>query len=88
MWYNTGATKNTPMHSLEVIKSMNNRPAASHETETTRHCSYTKSAQGVVLHSAKQRSTCFLSGKVAEAFLSDAADRTPKQLDRLIESFF
>jgi hypothetical protein len=76
------------MHSLEVIKSMNNRPVAQHETETTRHCSYTKSAQGVVLHSAKQRSTVFLSGADATRFIGWAKNCTVSGLDRLIESYF
>ena len=79
------------MYPLETIQKMNEQaataPAA--ETETTRHCSFVRSSQGVVLHSAKQRSTVFLSGNDAAKFLRMAArNRTPLRRDKLIESYF
>lgn len=79
------------MYSLDTIKKLNAEAAtrAAAETETTRHCSYVKSLQGVVLHSAKQRSTCFLDGNEAARFLRMAArNRTPVRRDALIESYF
>lgn len=79
------------MYSLETIKKLNAEAAvrAASETETTRHCSYVKSAGGVVLHSAKRRSTLFLDGLIAARFLRMAArNRTPGRRDALIESYF
>jgi len=61
------------------------------ETETTRHCSYTGNAEkGIVLHSAKKRSTAFVSaGNRAETFLLlRRVCRTPASLDKLVESYF
>ncbi len=79
------------MYSIETIKKLNAEAAtrAAAETETTRHCSYVKSSQGVVLHSAKLRSTCFLDGNEAAKFLRlSARNRTPARRDALIESYF
>lgn len=79
------------MYSLETIQKLNAEAAvrAATETETTRHCSYVRSSQGVVLHSAKLRSTCFLDGNDAAKFLRMAArNRTPDRRDALIESYF
>lgn len=61
------------------------------ETETTRHCSYTGNPdKGIVLHSAKKRSTAFLSpGPRSETFLTlRRVCRSPESLDRLVESYF
>lgn len=79
------------MYSLDVIKSMNARAAQRRpvENEITRHCSFCQSSAGVVLHSAKRRSTGFLRGRAASAFvrrwnrLRSAAKR-----DQLVESYF
>lgn len=83
------------MHSLEGIRKMNDeeiaRRARQGETETTRNSSYAGNAdQGVVLHSAKQRSTMFVKpGAPAEKFLKswessgDLASR-----NKLVESYF
>lgn len=79
------------MYPLETIKSLNEQAATAPapETETTRHCSFVRSSQGIVLHSAKQRSTVFLSGNDAAKFLRMAArNRTPFRRDKLIESYF
>ena len=79
------------MYSLETIKKLNAEAAvrAAAETETTRHCSFVRSSQGVVLHSAKLRSTAFLDGNEAARFLRLAArNRTPGRRDALIESYF
>lgn len=79
------------MYSLETIKKLNAEAAtrAAAETETTRHCSFVRSAQGVVLHSAKQRSTLFIDGLIAARFLRmSARNRMPAARDRLIESYF
>ena len=79
------------MYSLDTIKSLNAKAATAPavETETTRHCSFVRSSQGVVLHSARQRSTVFLSGNDAAKFLRMAArNRSPARRDALIESYF
>lgn len=79
------------MYSIETIKKLNSEAAtrAAAETETTRHCSFVRSAQGVVLHSAKLRSTCFLDGNEAAKFLRMAArHRSGLRRDTLIESYF
>ena len=77
------------MYSLEQIKKMNAASITPVETETTRHCSFVRSSQGIVLHSAKLRSTCFLDGNEAAKFLRMAArNRTPERRDKLIESYF
>jgi hypothetical protein len=55
------------MMDLETLHKENDAAVAraerSAETETTRHCSFTGDRQqGVVLHSAKRRSTVYLPG--------------------------
>lgn len=83
------------MHSLEGIVAMNaaavrraKRSAA--ETETSRRCSFAGDAQnGVVLHSAKQRSTKFLSKASARIFLAEWFGTNSQTVrDRLVESYF
>lgn len=79
------------MYDLPTLARLNAARPMSSETETTRHCSYTGNVtRGIVLHSAKQRSTCFLSaGPRAELFRTlRLATSTPAQLDKLIESYF
>lgn len=79
----------SPMYDLATIHRIN-QPRAAVETETTRHCSYVASAKGVVLHSAKKRSTVFLSPDRARLFLTlvkvTRADSSGR--DRLIETYF
>jgi len=79
------------MYSLEQIKKLNAvaATAPAPENELSRHCSFVRSSQGIVLHSAKLRSTCFLDGNEAAKFLRMAArNRTPERRDKLIESYF
>ena len=79
------------MYSLDTLKKMNADAVtrATAETETTRHCSFVRSSQGVVLHSARQRSTVFLSGNDAAKFLRmSARNRTPARRDAIIEAYF
>lgn len=79
------------MYSIEQIKKMNAAAATTPapENETTRHCSFVRSSQGIVLHSAKLRSTVFIDGNEAAKFLRMAArNRTPERRDKLIESYF
>ena len=79
------------MYSLEQINKLNAAAVAAKpvESETSRHCSFVRSSQGVVLHSAKQRSTAFLDGNEAAKFLRMAArNRSPERRDKLIESYF
>ncbi len=75
-----------------------NRPRPVVETETTRHCSFAESSAGIVLHSAKQRSTVFLHHSLSAAFhkrlaLADG-NRSPSRgtraarRDAVIESYF
>ena len=84
------------MHSLEGITAMNaaavrkaKRGAA--ETETSRHCSFSGDRDaGVVLHSAKQRSTVFVSkGPAAACFLMQwHATNSAEVRDRIVETYF
>ena len=79
------------MYSLEQIKKLNAAAATAPapENELSRRCSFVRSSQGIVLHSAKLRSTCFLDGNEAAKFLRMAArNRTPERRDKLIESYF
>lgn len=77
------------MYSLDIIKSLNAKAAAPAEDNFSRLCSFTRSAQGVVLHSALKRSTAFLEGNEAAKFLRMAArNRTPARRNALIESYF
>lgn len=80
------------MHCLETLHRLNAKAAArpAAETETTRHCSYSgDEALGLVLHSAKQRSTCFLSGASATYFLTRwLVTNSVDVRDQLVESYF
>ena len=82
------------MHDLATLKVINQlaveRYKTATETETTRHCSYARGpAGGVVLHSAKQRSTAFLTATKARDFLvSWFATNSATKRDRLVESYF
>jgi hypothetical protein len=79
------------MFDLATIHRLNEQAATQRpfETETTRHCSICRSHAGVVLHSAKQRSTVFLSGSPAKRFLAKwKACRALSSRDHLVESFF
>lgn len=60
------------------------------ESETGRHSSFVGDAdRGVVLHSAKQRSTVFLNPERAKDFLAEVSGaKTPEQKDSAIESYF
>lgn len=79
------------MYSLNIIKKLNGAPLPKHESETTRHCSFAGSvSSGVVLHSAKKRSTVFLSaGKRSERFLVNwFSSNSATKHDALVESYF
>lgn len=85
------------MHSLEGIKRMNDEEVArqqrnSDETETTRASSYAGTPEsGIVLHSAKQRSTMFVkpgaSSKEFEKAWKAAGDNQEIK-NHLVESYF
>lgn len=80
------------MYCLEVIHSMNRRAASApkHETEWSRHCSYHQTKTGIVLHSAKLRSTAFLSnGPATKKFLVDwFGTNSATRRDQLVEAYF
>ena len=79
------------MYALHTITKINADAAKApkHETETTRHCSYCASRAGVVLHSARQRSTAFISGAQARKFQAGwLATNSTTVRDGLVESFF
>ncbi len=80
----------TKMYSLEIIRAINARPPVRTETETTRHCSFSGNAErGIVLHSARQRSTAFLSDFQARMFLLEWRHTAPgAKRDELIEAYF
>lgn len=75
------------MHCLEVIRSINNRASVPNAVQS-RDCSFCQSRTGVVLHSAKLRSTAFLAGPHAVRFLRSASRASRAKLNRLIESQF
>lgn len=61
------------------------------ESETSRHCSYSGDVEsGLVLHSAKQRSTVFLSNKATvRAFLAAwFGTNSAVSRDALVERYF
>jgi hypothetical protein len=61
------------------------------ERETTRHCSYAGDVQqGIVLHSAQQRSTQFIQpGEPSQRFLAAwNAAQTDNERDGLVEQYF
>lgn len=86
------------MYCLDVIHSQNSDAAlakrrALKQACLTRDCSHVDSRAGVVLHSAAQRSTVFLSGNSARTFRAAAlvAQRGPAgqpAYNRLVESYF
>lgn len=81
------------MYCLEVIRKINDRAeqAPASETETTRHCSYCGDIEsGLVLHSAKQRSTVFVpAGAESRVFLSAwFGTNSAEQRDALVENYF
>lgn len=79
------------MYSLNTLAKINARAATAPraETETTRHCSYCASRAGVVLHSARQRSTAFISGAQARKFQAGwLSTNSTTVRDGLVESFF
>jgi hypothetical protein len=83
------------MHSIEGIRSLNRKAAArakrvAAESETSRHCSYSGDVEnGVVLHSAKQRSTAFIEGGKARVFLAAwLGTNSAEAHNKLVESYF
>lgn len=83
------------MDSLENIIRKNSKAALKSaqrtaETETTRHCSYSGDPQkGIVLHSAKLRSTAFIRGLTAKQFLASwLGTNSADKRDALVESYF
>ncbi len=80
------------MHSLSGIRAMNEKAVrrAKAETETSRHCSFAGDTEsGVVLHSAKQRSTIFLAPRRAKLFLVRwFGTNSDEARDRIVESYF
>lgn len=83
------------MHSLEGIKKMNDEEVARQkrgaESETTRMSSHTGDADtGLVLHSAKNRSTIFVPpGKQSEQILKELGDaKTDQQKNTVIEAHY
>lgn len=85
------------MHSLSGIIALNNaairraKQKAQAESETDRRCSYCGDAeQGIVLHSAKQRSTVFVSaGAPSVKFLAKwHGTNSDEAHDALVESYF
>ena len=86
-------TKN--MHSFKGIKQTNDQAVARAkrniaESETSRHCSVNFRPDGVIIHSAKQRSTMFISsaGSVLFARAWKAAGKSVARRDALVESVF
>ena len=84
------------MHSIEGIRRINAKAVARYrkgqaETETSRHSSYTTTAEGdLILHSAKQRSTAFVSGKskVKQFMAKWLGTNSATAHDALVESYF
>jgi hypothetical protein len=81
------------MYSLPIIQRMNAKRAAAplRESETIRHCSIAgDSIDGIVLHSARTRSTAFLSGGAqANRFLGEwYGTNSVEARDKLVESYF
>lgn len=79
------------MYSLEIIKSAAfQTPRPPEPGTTTRRCSFHATRAGIILHSARHRSTLFLSAESPDhaATLRSLRRRGPDGRDRLIESFF
>jgi hypothetical protein len=86
-------TKN--MHGLSEIRRMNNKAVAAYkrgaaESETSRHCSYAGTPEdGIVLHSAKNRSCAFIQGRKAVKFMAEwLSSNSAEKHDSLVESYF
>lgn len=75
------------MYDLAVIRKINNRAIVPNAV-AKRDCSFVEARTGVVLHSAKLRSTAFLSGPHAHSFLQAARKASRTTLNRLIEAQF
>lgn len=84
------------MWDLQAIRIMNRRSALA-EDNFNRHCSYSGDPEhGIVLHSAKQRSTRHLAGNVVNPGNSPAgkflarwlASNSVEEHDHLVESYF
>jgi hypothetical protein len=83
--------QSTNMYSLNTIRQINASAASRpRETETTRLCSFIEQRDGsVILHSAKQRSTGWLSPKQAKAFhLEWRSTNSTDKRNQIIESYF
>lgn len=80
------------MYSLTTLHKINAKAAAKpkHENEWSRHCSFHQSKPGIVLHSAKLRSTAFLeAGPKAKRFLVEIQSTNSQvKKDSIIESYF
>lgn len=89
------------MYDINTLKGLNEAAYFRHrreqtgqrgptETETLRHCSFLQSKRGIVLHSAKRRSTLFLGGatNVKRFLLAYASKNSVDAQDKLIESYF
>lgn len=79
------------MYSLNTLSHLNDlrAKAPKSETETTRHCSYAASPKGVVLHSAKRRSTAWLTPAKAKRFLVEwRGTNSQAKRDAVVESYF
>ena len=79
------------MYSLTTLRKINAEAAKAprHETDATRRCSYKRSRAGIVLHSARQRSTAFIEGRRADLF--EAAwlgTNSAEKRDQIVESYF
>lgn len=81
------------MNGLAEIITANERAVKTRkvETETSRHCSYAGDVEnGIVLHSAKQRSTVYLKkGRGSRLFLAAwFGTNSAEKRDALIENYF
>jgi len=83
------------MHSLSGIVALNAAAVRKArrllaESETNRRCSFAGDVQeGLVLHSAKQRSTVFIRGAQAKAFMAGwLGTNSDEAHDKLVESYF
>lgn len=78
------------MYSLNTIRHINAPKAVpAKEDAFSRHCSYHASPKGVVLHSAKHRSTGFIEGAQAKRFLADVqSTNSQTKKDAIVESYF
>jgi hypothetical protein len=81
------------MYCLQVIKSINNRPAKKSSVDS-RDCSFVASRGGIVLHSARARDTVFIHpGRYAQAVLAKlnklaSSKRNRQALNLYIENLY